>query len=423
MDVLKSPPHIADVEEIFPEQIRTEKMNSNVRLRFIYDDEFPTIRLSLKFAAGSWFEQNNQLLAVNVARMAKTGTQDKDAAQISQAIDLTGGKLIFQCYEDHAWVNISCLENQLQNVLQIAEEIFYGAAFPEDELDVLKKQLIQKLKVNNSKTDYVAQKHFFASVFGPEHPYGYYSTEQAIQALDSNLMLDFFQKHYTSEQLELVGTGKFDAQHIQRLNAFVDNLRSNKKPGAPTHQIIADAQKMKSFEVKNANQASVVVGCKALQRNHPDYIPYSIMITLLGGYFGSRLMMNLREEKGLTYGVYAQILNYKYDSCLMIQADVNKEAADQAIDEIFFEIEKLKLEKVKQDELSNMKQYLSGNLLGLLDGKLKQFVMLKQIVSYDLSEAFIYDYFHAVKKITPEEIQQMAIQYLNRDDFFIMKAH
>ncbi|TVR77598.1 MAG: insulinase family protein [Chitinophagaceae bacterium] len=417
-DFRRSAPQIKEVEKIFHEEVQEKVLAENTVFSYINDTNNPTVKLSLKLNAGSWFE-HKKLIATTCARLAKSGTISQKSAQIAEAIDCSGGKLIFNCMEDHAWITLRCLSENLPELLGILSQLFKESTFPQTELDIHKKHRLQQLKLNNKKTEYLAQKHFFASVFGSEHPYGFYTEAAFIDALERKDLLDFFESNYTRENLQIMGVGNFNEQYFGEIEKLIQSVKSGEGEKQNFMHPIQPALNKEIFiPVKDAEQVSLAMGNRSPLRSDPEYIDYSIMIALLGGYFGSRLMMNLREKKGLTYGIYAQIQNYKHSGCLVIQAELKKGSGEKAIGEVFFEMERLKHELVSNEELRNLKQYLSGNLLSMLDGKLRQYEMLRQFKTFGLDEDFLYRYFNRIKKIEPEDIQQLALKYLDKNSFF-----
>jgi predicted Zn-dependent peptidase len=157
-------------------------------------------------------------------------------------------------------------------------------------------------------------------------------------------------------------------------------------------------------------------------RKHPDFIPFTILNTVLGEYFGSRLMSNLREDKGYTYGVNSMVSEYQNIGYFLIATDVAAEHVDSALKEIRFEIEKLQTELIEQEELDLVKNYLLGQLLKSADGPYAMTDLYVHLQSFGLEVDYYNRYIHEINEITSEELQDCAKKYLNWDDLTIVTA-
>ena len=160
-------------------------------------------------------------------------------------------------------------------------------------------------------------------------------------------------------------------------------------------------------------QSAVIVGNISINKLHPDFIKLSVLNTVFGGYFGSRLMSNIREEKGYTYGIYSSFASYPYGGFLEIAAEVGKEVRQKTLNEIEHEINLLRTEVIDAEELQIVKNYLSGKILRSVDGPLKYSETLKGLLVYNQDVSYIHTLLKTIREVTAEELQQLAIKYLD----------
>ncbi|MDX1702511.1 MAG: pitrilysin family protein, partial [Melioribacteraceae bacterium] len=169
------------------------------------------------------------------------------------------------------------------------------------------------------------------------------------------------------------------------------------------------------YDSKNNYQSNIRMGCETIKRDNPDFVDLYILLTILGGYFGSRLMRNLREEKGFTYNIYAGMEAMKTASYYYITSDVGNDNLEQCIIEIMKEIKLLKDERIGEKELRMVKNYLQGRIMSLLDGPFRVSKFLKQLLIFDLDPTYFDHYLQRILHITPRELCRTANQYLDEE--------
>jgi predicted Zn-dependent peptidase len=171
------------------------------------------------------------------------------------------------------------------------------------------------------------------------------------------------------------------------------------------------------IEKTSSVQSAIRIGKKLFNRNNPDFREIQLLNLILGGYFGSRLMKNIREEKGLTYGIYSAIEAYPNDACWYIDTEMNNELCNQGVEEIYKEVKKLRTEKIGIDELRVAKNYLLGSFLRSIDGPFSLADRFKILQDYNLTYQYYYEYIDIIKKSTPERLIELADKYLNEETF------
>ncbi len=374
--------------------------------------------LEFVFYAGNCYENKN-LIANATNSLLKNGTSTKTAFQISEHFDFYGAYLTMACSHEIATITLHCLSKQLNNLLPVIKEIITDSVFPENELEIFKQNSKQKLAVNLQKCDIVANRLIDKYIYGEDHPYGKFSTAEAYDALQSQQLKDFFKDHYLHGNCIFFAAGKLPADFEKQLNNYFGDLDINQSIRQNKNNISPSSQK--KFRINNdpnGVQAAIRIARDFPNRHHADFKKVVILNTLFGGFFGSRLMTNIREEKGYTYGIHSFIQNHIQQTAWVISTEAGKDVCDATIEEIYKEMNLLKEELPDDEELLLVKNYIMGANLGDLDGPFHIINRWKSLILNDLDENYFYDYINAIKYITPAEIRELANKYFVAEDFF-----
>jgi predicted Zn-dependent peptidase len=241
--------------------------------------------------------------------------------------------------------------------------------------------------------------------------------------INREMLVQFYQSFYHSGNCRIIAAGRIDESVLNLLESHFGGNDWNQNV-EQAHEFIMNPSPQKFHHVEKANgsQSAIRVGKMWVSKSHPDYIPLSILVTILGGYFGSRLMANIREEKGYTYGIGSFVLSLKYASYLVISTEVGNEYVEPTLKEIDFEMKRLQNELVSENELETVKSYLLGEFLRDFDGPFALAGSFKSINDFDLDYSFYDNYLLTLRSITSEDLMKLALQYLNTDDFYKVVA-
>lgn len=260
-------------------------------------------------------------------------------------------------------------------------------------------------------------------MFGEEHPYCINNKLEDFDRIDRDVLMQFYRSYYHSGNCRIIAAGRIDESVLNLLEArFGGTDWQRKTLDTPKYAIHSDPQKFHHVEKANGMQSAIRVGKMWVPKTHPDYIPLSILITILGGYFGSRLMANIREEKGYTYGIGSFVLSLKYASYFIISTEVGNEYVEPTLKEIAVEMRRLQTEPISENELETVKSYLLGEFLRDFDGPFALAGSFKAINDFGLDYSFYDRYLHSLRNITSGELMQLAQQYLNPDDCYTVVA-
>lgn len=400
--------------------VQHDQLDNGIDLYWLKAGAQEVVQLELVFKAGLWFEKQTGV-AQTTASLLKNGTLTKNAEAINEAIEFYGASLKVSANNDYAILTLSTLSKHLKQVLPIVLEVITAAQFPESELEIYKQNAIQRLTVNLLRGDFVSNRLIDAQMFGQHHPYGRYTEIADINALTTTALRAFHATHYTPENCTIFFAGQFTDQDL----AIVKDMfgGQNWSRGASETHAEWTAESSTTLKTRVENDPKSVQGAirlaKAIpNREHPDFAPSIVMNTIFGGYFGSRLMSNIREDKGYTYGIYSQFYAYKQEAMMLIATEAGKDVAELAVAEVFKEMKIMQEELVDEDELLLVKNYLLGNLLGDLDGPFSIMSRWKSLILNNMTIDNFNNNIQIYKDITATDVQRLAQSYLTADKFY-----
>jgi predicted Zn-dependent peptidase len=377
------------------------------------------VQLEWVFRAGNWYEQKNNVAAA-ANFLLKNGTSQHSAYEINEYVDFYGAYLNRSCYNETASITLHCLTRHLENLLPMVREILTEAILPEQELLIYKQNMKQKLAVNLRKCDFIAGRKIDALLFGNKHPYGIYSELSDYDALDRVELEEHYNKFYRNGYCTVFSAGILPDNYAELMNRYFGDLPLNVKPLQEVkHAITEDPQKKWNIiNDPDGVQAAIRIARPFPTRKHPDFPKVQVLNAVFGGFFGSRLMNNIREDKGYTYGIYSFLVNHIHAGAWMISTEAGRHVAEATVNEVYYEMQQLREKAVEADELLLVKNYLIGTLLGDLDGPFQIIGRWKNLILNGLDETFFYHSVNTIKNITADELKQMAEIYLNPADFY-----
>ncbi len=384
----------------------------------------PIVRLDFIFEAGSRY-QDKVFVASAANALLIEGTHTFTGAELAEAIDFLGSYIYPFIDRDEAGITAFCLKRNFSKTLQLVLDVISEPVFPIKEFENFVANKEQSIILDLQRSDSVARKRFMEHIFGSEHPYGIHGGVEDLRRLATDDLIEFHKKYYHSDNLRIILTCDSDPSHFDILEQelavwSMDN--GQKLPDQGIHPAIPQYPVNSYFSVPHATQVSLRMGKLIPGPQHPDYHKITILNTILGGYFGSRLMQNIREDKGLTYGIGSSLIAFKELSLLSIGSNVSKERYQEAIVECFNEINRLRTELVSEDELSRIKNYLIGDLQRQLDGPFSRTDAFKGLLLHGLNFTVFSDFYSELIGISPEQIRDTAVKYFNEGDFMVISA-
>ncbi len=409
-------PDFKVIHSIHLPETTTYTLENGTPLHVINIGEQPVVRLECIFEGGNRNEEvpGASLFAV---KMLPEGTPDLSSAEISEAFDRIGAFTDFSNSSDASGIVVYCLSRVLPEVLPLVSDMMQQATFPQKEMEDLRNITLQNLRVNQEKTSYLATVAFRKGLFGANHPYGQSQTEADIESLTLEQVVKHFDRHIRNGAYTVVMAGKVSDADVEVVKQYLGKNSISAEPALTREDTTVDYAGQEVLIVKEDGlQSTIRMGRKLFTRHHPDYFKMLVTNEILGGYFGSRLMKNIREEKGLTYGISSHLITLRNAGYFMIGTDVKKEFTQQTIDEIKKEIHILQTVPVGEDELRTVKNFMAGEFAGSLNTAFDVADRRKLLLMDGLPSDFFNHYITQIHATTSDDILAMANAYLNPED-------
>ncbi len=394
------------------------KLSNNIPVYLLNVGKEELVKIEFIFNAGSIYSEN-PLLAETVNSLLDAGTNNFSSEDIAERLDFFGAFIEKFSGFHKSKLILYTLNKYVDQTIAIIADIINDAVFPDKEIDIYVQNKFQNFLINRKKTEIISHELFLKHIFGENHPYGKSPVEENFKTLKRDEIFEFYQKHYKHSDLKIIIAGKIEKNHINIIDKYFGintcnlNNQSFEFPGISGSNLLKYSQ-----SIENTVQSSIKIGKITINKKHPDFFKLNITTILLGGYFGSRLMKNIREDKGYTYGIYASNTSLINAGFFSVSADTGNNVLENALVEIYRELKKLRTEKVNNLELFRVKNWISGNMLKAFDGPFALSDTLSSALDYNLDFDFYDYYFKTIQSITPEIICETAEKYLHEESMY-----
>jgi len=374
------------------------------------------VRIEFIFKNVNW-DEGKPLQALTASHLINNGTTKLSAKEIAEKVDFYGAFLQTEYGADQCSVKLYSLNKHLAEVLPILYSILNASVFPEKELSIFVQNQKQSLSVSLQKNDFLARKQFANALFG-DTPYGSNISAVNYDAIKRQDLLDYFQAAYKPENCTIFVAGKFEENEFSILNAIVGKDWANNGNSKDNHFSFSSPIGSEILiEMPEALQSAIRMGMITINRTHEDFAGFQVLNCVLGGYFGSRLMSNIREEKGYTYGIGSGVVSLQDTGYFFIATEVGADVCQSAVTEIEKEIDLLKNDIIPEEELDLVRSYMLGSLLGSLENAFSHADKFKNLYFSGLDYSYYDRYIHTVKTIDSQSLRILAHKYLISSDF------
>jgi zinc protease len=415
----KIPPEIRPVElESIPEA-DFFNLKNGVPVYMINAGSEELMRVEFIFDAGQ-IKEDFPLVASSTNTMLLEGSANYTANEINNAFDFYGAFINPFIQKDSSGVTVFFLNKHIDKILELCFEILFRPLFPEEELINLQKKRLQTYLMNREKVQNLANDKFYQSVFGLSHPYGRQVHESDFENVTTTMLQKFHKDFYSPGKMAVIVSGNIPGAAKSILNHYFGEtgFDSAKRSGINEFKINGNENKREFVEKKGAIQSAIRIGSATINKKHKDYNGLLILDTILGGYFGSRLMKNIREDKGYTYGINSSVVSMHLSGYKIIATEVGKKYTGKALDEIYKEIKLLQTKPVELQELQVAKCYLAGEMVRMFDGPFALAESFRAVWEFGLDNNYYYNLAEKIKTIEPDEITSLANAYYNIDDLY-----
>jgi len=406
---------IDHIEFIAPQKYEISDYANLYHTKDVADE---TCRFDLYFDAGKCRGMKGIPNFVN--GLLLSGTTEKSSIQIQEEINGKGGFFESGVSIENSVISVYCLRENFQAIFDTIIDAILNVAFIEKEVTEFLNDSKQKLKINLGKMSYLAQVEFQRTLFASDE---YYSNTLILNDFDMitrDQLVQFHSSYYLKGLSKVVVVGNIEEDLIFKI---IEDCKDIALQSQPTFKSTIENKKGEVYlEKDEAIQSAIRLGRILFNKNHPDYLDFLVLNTIIGDYFGSRLMTNIREDKGYTYGIgsmLAEVNNFGY---FLIATEVRKDVRMNTLDEVQFEFNRLQNELVSESELELVKNYMLGQLLKSADGAYAMTDLFLSAEAQGKDLNFYNDALHSVRTITPIRIMELANKYLNWEDYTIISV-
>ena len=409
-------PVYGEVENIELIRAKPLVLANGLKLFSIDGGEQDLVRIEFIFSNTN-YDSAKPLQTFATNTMLNDGTSELSSTQIADKIDYYGAFLQTEYANDHSTVILFTLNKHLANTLPIVKAIISDSIFPQVELDTLIRNQKQKLSVSLEKNDFLSRKTFSHVLFG-DTLYGYDIAATDYDKLSRDQLNTYFKLAYQPKNCTVIISGKVNEDTITLIDKYFGSDWNNSIDVKENEFKFTMGSGQEHFlERADALQSAIRIGQVSINRKHADFPGLQVLNTILGGYFGSRLMANIREDKGFTYGIGSALVSLKNTGYFFIASEVGAEVCSATLTEIEKEITLLKEQPVTEGELALVRNYMLGSMLGSLENALSHADKFKNVYFSGLDYDYYKNYINTVRNIGPEELQALANQYLNFNSF------
>jgi predicted Zn-dependent peptidase len=417
----KKAPIIQAITELHLPPYESITLPNGMPLYMVKGSAEPVMKMEIVFRAGAAYEKK-PVAAEVMAGLLSEGTKTLDSAALAEKIESLGATVFTRGGVDTIRVRLLTLTKFFPDLIEVIKEIVDKPAFDPGELQVLVENKVERLKIDLKKNEVLAYRHLTEKIFGPDHPYGKNNDPEDYEAITAE-ELEAHHRNYILPQHGMIFiSGHFGEKEIalirETIGRWDPGYRNGKEdlPPLPKETNAGDYV----YDGPQAHQAAIRIGRRLFPQSHPDFIGLYMLNTILGGYFGSRLMMEIRENQGLTYGIYSSVDSFASDGCFYISTEAATENADKVIEAIKTEMKRLQMELIPESELDMARNYLMGHLMTQIDGPFSTMDLIKSFKIENLDDNMFAKTIDMIQQITPKELQELARKYLDVEKWVII---
>lgn len=411
------PPPIAKLSAVsFPEHSMS-MLGGKIPMIRLQSSNYEVVKIEFIFSTGRIYERQ-RLASKATHLLLKAGTSTMTSSEINEKIDFYGATIGLPINFDTGGVVLYCMSKYVQVLVPFVIDLITDASFPERELSFFLEQQQGKLQIALNKADNVAFRKITEQIFGQDHPYGYNTTEEDLNQLTREVLKDQHRRLYNADNCRIYISGNLREEDLEILEKEIRRIPAGQKAKASAIELAPSEPSQLHIPLENKVQVAIRIGRRTFKRSHPDFQKVYLFGVLLGGYFGSRLSMNIREEKGYTYGIHTTMDAMLLEGFFLISTEVAQEYKALTLQAIYDEIADLRTNLVSDEELNQMKSYLQGYLLSSVDGVFKSGAVLKGLKESGVDERYFETLQQTLETYSAKDIKAIANRYFNQSDLY-----
>ncbi len=416
------PPPLGAVEFDIPKPIE-HRLENGLRIVVVEDDRLPLVSFRLAFASGDINDPPGHTgLSSALGSMLVEGTANYSSLQFAEKVERLGSSLSASVSDDFTIVAASALSLYSSEILDLLAEVVLRPSFPEGELDLYRRNTVEHLKFQRSQPGFLANEQASRLIYG-DHPYATISPNAAdIEKIDRESLSRFHAAKFIPNNALFIAVGDVNANELfEQLNAIFGDWQSGKVASAEyAKPPVRSTRSITIVDRPGSAQSNIVLGNLAIKRTDPDYFSVLVMNQVLGAGASSRVFMNLREEKGYTYGAYTRLDTKKLAGNFEATAEVRTAVTGDSLKEFFYELGRIREDLVGEEELRDAKSFLTGvfPIRAETQEGLTNLIVNQQL--YGLPDDYLQTYREKVDAVTAEDVLRVAKKHIRPDEMAIV---
>lgn len=412
-----TPPAIHPPEEITLSTPIRRTLSNGIPLLYIPNEQLDIIHLLVRIHAGTLYEPCKHLSLFTYS-LLKESSSAYTANELADLLDFNGAYYTTSQTLEYITLTLTIPKARMETVLPVIADCLLHPHYREENLTLYRERRIKDLEYNERKTDFRATQQLLHAMFGDNYTAGQLSSRENLSAITVPQMTNYHRNTFVAENVTVFVTGNVDDHLYTFIGQLFENIPSG-QPSKPLEHIPMPASPDRDIRMHlpEAVQASLNIGMPNIGYNHPDKRDFSILSTIVGGYFGSRLMQRLREKEGYTYGISSGSVYFGDQSLFIINGNVNAHDADAALQACFEELQRMQNAPIPPEELELARNFILGDMIRDVENSVSYIKKLAFWHQYGLDEQEFQTMISHVKKITPERLQNLAIKYLSYNNF------
>ena len=411
-------PPIQAIKELPLPSYESAKLDNGMELFMLRGGSEPVMRMEIVFRAGATYEKKSGV-AEFMAGLMSEGTRSMNSAALAETIESLGATLFTRGGVDTARVRLLTLTRFFPDLIGVVREVINAPAFDPGELKVYADNKVERLKIDLKKNEVLAYRHLTEAIFGQAHPYGKNVFPEDYLAITIEDLINHHARHIIPQNAMVLVSGLFGDKEINLIKETIGTWNPNHNNGSDTAILFPEGGKTGYFEFDGpqVHQAAIRIGRRLFPQGHPDFNGLFVLNTILGGYFGSRLMMEIRENQGLTYGIYSSVDSFASDGCFYVSTETATDNTAKVIDAIHQEMLRLQQELIGEEELDMARNYLMGHLMSQVDGPFSTMDFIKSLKIEHLEDSAFAGMVDTIQQITPNQLKELAVKYLDPSEW------
>lgn len=409
-------PPIQVIKELLLPEYQSGVLPNGMNLHTLKGGSEPVMKMEIVFRAGASYESKSGV-AEFMAGLMSEGTQSLSSVELAENIESLGASLFTRGGVDTVRVRLLTLTRYFPELINVVHEVINSPAFDANELKVFADNKVERLKIDLKKNEVLAYRHLTEVIFGPSHPYGKNVFPEDFLAINAEDLRNHHRHHIIPQKGMILVSGSFGNHELDLIHQTIGQWNPNQANGAlVTSPLLTGAQAgYHEYGGPQSHQAAIRIGRRLFPQSHEDFNGLFVLNTILGGYFGSRLMTEIRENQGLTYGIYSSVDSFATDGCFYISTETATDNTLKVIEAISQEVKNLQTTLIPAEELDMARNYLMGHLMTQIDGPFSTLDYIKSMKIEFLEDDSFKKMVDTIQQITPSRLRELAVEYLDLD--------